>query len=124
MISSPKANASPGIACGSIAIVSSACLPGRRVRTTTQETMKLKNSTKTEVVTTNTNVFRTTSNPPMRKKISSYHCKLTNDSAWDDGMRTDGSKDNHTNTSNGKNTAKLMYKNTNNNPTYRNLPKS
>src|SRR5262245_60881614 len=124
MINRPKAKASPGIACGSIAIVSIACLPGSRVRTTTQETMKLKNKTKMEVVNTKTNVFCTISNPPTRKKMSRYHCKLTKDSASIDGMRTDGSRDSQTNTRRGKNTARVMYTSTNTKPTDLNLPRS
>src|SRR6476646_8816917 len=108
MISRPNAKASPGMACGSIAIVSSARLPGSRVRTTTHEIIKLENKTKTEVVNTSTVVFWTTLNPPIKKNMSRYHFKLTKDKASADGIRTEGRSDNHTNTKSGKNTANVM----------------
>src|SRR3989304_7332621 len=108
MTSKPKANPSPGMAWGSMAIVSRAPRAGRRVRTTIHDTMKLKNNTKTEVARTKTTVFLITSNPPIMKSISLYHCKLTRDNASIEGMRMEGSKDNHATTIKGKKTAKLM----------------
>ena len=103
-ISRANAKPSPGITWGSIAIVSSNLLVRSRVRTTTHDTMKLKNKTRSEAPTTKTIVFLITSIPPMIRKISLYQRKLTSDNASAEGIRKYGRNDAHNKTSKGKNT--------------------